>query len=163
GDQVIGEFVEVADPADHRGRRNDLVDVCRQLGHQGDVLRVALDEPVARVDVVGLGQPAVLAEVVEPDHLVARIEQLGDEIAVDEPRGAGDEDLHRRMPDPRAPQMSTTSLPPTWRPRYALWGTPSTRTSLSWSTQSRVVRRSSWTYGSVHTTRAPAHARSLRS
>ena len=44
--------------------------------------------------VVRLRQPAVLAEVVEPDHLVPGLEELRDEIAVDEPGGAGDEDLH---------------------------------------------------------------------
>ena len=85
GDQVVGELVEVADAADHRRGRDDLVDIGRQLGHQRDVLGVALDEPVARMVVVRLGQAAVLAEVVEPDDLVAGVEQLVDEVAVDEP------------------------------------------------------------------------------
>ena len=94
GKQLVGELVEVADPADHRRRRNDLVAVGRQLGQQRHVLGVALDEAVARVVVVRLGQPAVLREVVEPDDVVARLEQLGHEIAIDEPGGAGDEDAH---------------------------------------------------------------------
>ena len=34
GQQVVGELVEVADPADHRRRRDDLVDVRGELGHQ---------------------------------------------------------------------------------------------------------------------------------
>ncbi len=63
-----------------------------------DVLGVALDEAVARMVVVRLGQPAVLAEVVEADDLVAGLEQLGDEVAVDEPGGAGDEDSHQAAP-----------------------------------------------------------------
>ena len=65
GEQVVGELVEVADPADHRRGRDDLVAVGGQLAHQGGVLGVTLDEAVARVVVVRLGQPAVLAEVVE--------------------------------------------------------------------------------------------------
>ena len=81
-------------PADHRGGRDDLVAVRGELVHERGVLGVALDEPVARVIVVGLGQAAVLAEVVEPDDFVAGLEQLGDEVAVDEPGGAGDEDPH---------------------------------------------------------------------
>ena len=57
----------------------------------------------------------------------------------------------------------TTSLPPTSSCLYAACGAPRTRTSLSSRTHSRVVRRSSTTYGSVATTRAPAHDSSLRS
>ena len=98
GEQVVGELVEVADPADHRGGRDDLVAVRRELAHQLRVLGVALDEPVARMVVVRLGQPAVLAEVVEPDDVVAGLEELRDEIAVDEPGGAGDEDRSRGPP-----------------------------------------------------------------
>ena len=94
GQQVVGELVEVADPADHRRGRDDLVAVGGELVEERRVLGVALDEPVARVVVVRLGQPAVLAEVVEPDDLVAGLEQLRDEVAVDEPGGAGDEDPH---------------------------------------------------------------------
>ena len=94
GEQVVGEFVEVADPADHRRGRHDLIAIRRQVGEQGDVLGVALDEAVAGVLVVRLRQPAVLREVVEADDVVARLEQLGHEIAVDEPGGAGDEDAH---------------------------------------------------------------------
>ena len=94
GEQVVGELVEVADPADHRGRGDDLVAVGGELRHQRGVLRVALDEAIARVVVVRLRQAAVLAEVVEADDLVARLEQVRDEVAVDEAGGAGDKDLH---------------------------------------------------------------------
>ena len=95
GEQVVRELVEVADAADHRRGGHDLVAVGRQLGEQRDVLGVALDEPIARVLVVRLRQPAVLAEVVEPDDVMAGLEQLGHEVAVDEPGGAGHEDAHQ--------------------------------------------------------------------
>ena len=51
--------------------------------------------------VVRLREPAVLAEVVEADDLVAGLEQLRDEVAGDEPGGAGDEDAALE-PDPLA-------------------------------------------------------------
>ena len=94
GEQVVGELVEVADAADHRRGSDDLVAVGGELAHERGVLGVALDEAVARMVVVGLRQAAVLAEVVEADDLVAGLEQLRDEVAVDEPGGAGDEDPH---------------------------------------------------------------------
>ena len=105
--------MEVADAADHRPPSHHLVDVRGELAEQGGVLRVALDEPIARVVVVGLDQASVLGEVVQSDDLVAGLEQLRDEVAVDEAGCAGDEDTHQsRIPPPRAPQTSTTSLPP---------------------------------------------------
>ena len=58
GQQVEREFVEVADPADHRRGRDDLVAVGREVGEQGDVLGVALHEAVARVLVVRLRRAA---------------------------------------------------------------------------------------------------------
>ena len=115
GQQVVGELVEVADPADHRGRGHDLVAVGGELGARAP-------RPWRRPRRSGSAggrrttcQAAVLAEVVEPDDLVAGLEQLGDEVAVDEPGRAGDEDPHSRAgcPSPRAPHTSTTSLPPT--------------------------------------------------
>src|SRR6478672_9618417 len=123
GQQVVRELVEVADPTDHGRGGDDLVAVRCELAHEPGVLGVTLHEPVARVVVVRLGQPAVLAEVVEPDDVVTRLEELRDEIAVDEPGGAGDEDPHySRIPSPSAPQTSTTSLPPTSSDRYGLCG-----------------------------------------
>ena len=95
GQQVVGELVEVADPADHRRGRHDLVAVGGQLAHERNVLGIALHEAIARMVVVRLGQRAVLAEIVEADDLVAGLEQLRDEIAIDEPGGAGDEDPHQ--------------------------------------------------------------------
>ena len=110
GKQVVGERVEVADPADHRGRSDNLVAVGRQLAHQPLVLRVALDEPVSEVVVEASRSRAVLAEVVDPYHLVTCLEQLRDQIAADEPRGPRHEDAHqRRMPLPVTFQISTTS------------------------------------------------------
>ena len=124
--------MEVADATDHRGSGNDLVAVGGELGDEAGVLCVALDEPVSRMAVVRLDQPAVLAEVVEPDDLMAGLVQLGDQVAVDEPGGAGDQDPHySRIPPPRAPQTSTTSLPPTSSDRYGLCGAPRIRMSLS--------------------------------
>jgi hypothetical protein len=109
--------VEVADPADHGRGRHHLVDVGGELGQERDILGVALHEPIRRVVVVALRHPAVLAEVVDADHLVACLEQLVDEVAADEARGAGDQDLHSRMPWPVTPHTSTTSRPPTSMPR----------------------------------------------
>ena len=86
--------MEVADPADHRGRGDHLVAVARELGHQRDVLGVALDEAVAGMVVVGAPHRAVLAEVVDAHHLVTGGEQLGDQVAADEAGRAGDQDLH---------------------------------------------------------------------
>ena len=164
GEQVVGELVEVADPADHRGRR-------RRPGRQSaassrqqrGVLGVALDEAVARVVVVRLGQPAVLREVVETDDLVAGLEQLRDEIAVDEPGGAGDEDPHQsRMPSPRAPHTSTTSLPPTCRLAVGrVRRAEDEDVALARGRSRGSSRRSSWTYGSVQRTRAPAQDEEL--
>ncbi len=94
GQQVVGELVEVADAADHRRRGDDLVAVGRERPQQPGVLRVALHEPVAGMVVVRTDERPVLAEVVDADDVVAGLEQLGDEIAVDEAGGAGDEDLH---------------------------------------------------------------------
>jgi hypothetical protein len=103
--------MEVADPADHRRGGDDLVDVRGELRQEGDVLRVALGEAIARVTVIALLDPAVLREVVDPDDLVAVLQELGDEIAADESGGAGDENLQSRIPSPSAPQTSTTSRP----------------------------------------------------
>ena len=55
-----------------------------QLLHQRSVPAVRLDEAIGRVVVVGLLDRAVLREVVDPDHLVAPLEQLFDHIAANE-------------------------------------------------------------------------------
>jgi hypothetical protein len=94
--QVVRELVEVADPADHRGRSDDLVAVRGELCDERRILRIALHEPVARVLVVRLDQRAVLAEVIETDDLVAGVEQLGHQVAVDEAGRAGDQDAQVR-------------------------------------------------------------------
>ena len=52
GQQVVRELVEVADAADHRRGRDDLVAVGDELAHEPDVLGIAFDEPVARMVVV---------------------------------------------------------------------------------------------------------------
>ena len=72
----------------------------KELVHRGLVLEVRAD------DVEGLvlakpgkarfleGNVVVVVEVVEPDDLVAAIEQAPREVRADEARRAGDEDFH---------------------------------------------------------------------
>ena len=93
GKQVVCELVEVADAANHRSGRHDLIAVGGKLREERHVLGVALNEPVARVVVIRLGQAPVLAEVVHADDVVARSQQLGDEVAIDEPGSTGYEIL----------------------------------------------------------------------
>ena len=62
--------MEVADATDHGRRRHDLIAVRCQPAQKIDILGVALDELVARVIVVRLGETAVLAEIVQPHDLV---------------------------------------------------------------------------------------------
>ena len=122
-----------------------------------------LDEAVGGIVVIGALDRPVLRVVVDADDLVPRREQLRDQVAVDEPGSAGDEDLHSWMPPPIAPQTSTTSRPRTSSERYAAWGAPRTRISLAARTSSSGMRRPSTTYGSVARTVAPAQTRSFRS
>ena len=82
--QVVGELVEVADAADHGRRRHEVIAAFQQLVQQLFVFRIALDEAVVGMFVVALLYPAVLAEVVQADDVVAGIEQFLDEITVDE-------------------------------------------------------------------------------
>jgi hypothetical protein len=89
-EQVVGELVEIRDPPDHRGSRNELVAVGRELGQEWRVFGVALDEVVARVAVKAAFERPVLGVVVDADDLVAGVEQVGDEVAGNEPSCAGD-------------------------------------------------------------------------
>jgi hypothetical protein len=100
--------VEVRDAADHGRAGHDVVALGGQLDHQLGILRVALDQPVARMRVVAAPHGPVFAEVVQADDLVPGLEQVGDEVAADEPAGAGDQELQSLM-GPVIPQMSTTS------------------------------------------------------
>ena len=108
--EVVGELVEIGDAADHRGARDQLVAVRGELGQKLRVLGVALDEVVARVAIEAALDRPVLAEVVDADNFMPRLQQVGDEVAADEAGGAGDKDLQSRM-GPVMPQMSTTSRP----------------------------------------------------
>ena len=92
--QVIRELVEVGDAADHGGARDHLVAVDGKLGEELSVFGIAFDKPVARVVFESSPDRPVLAEVVHSDDLVSGVEQLGDEVPADEPRGAGDEEFH---------------------------------------------------------------------
>src|SRR6202044_3466246 len=90
--------VEVGDPADHRGAGDEVVTVGQQPGHQVDVARIALDELVVRVVVVGLGDLAVLGEVVDTHHGVAARQEFLDQVAADESSGPADQYLlHRHL------------------------------------------------------------------
>jgi hypothetical protein len=82
--------VEIRDPSDHRGSGDELVAVARELGQQGRVLGVALDETVARVVVEAALERPVLAVVVDADDLVAGVQQVGNQVAGDEACRAGD-------------------------------------------------------------------------
>src|SRR5207253_11502485 len=88
------ELVEVRDAADHRGAGDDMVAASRELGQERRILGVAFDQAVPRVVVEGAPDRAVLAEVIDPDHLVAGVQQLGDEVPADESRCASDESFH---------------------------------------------------------------------
>ena len=97
-EQVERIPVEVADAADHRCRRDHLVTVLGQLGQQHLILGVALDEGVPRVRVVAPGDGAVLAEVVNADDRVTRLQQFRDQVPVDEPGRPGDQDPQAALP-----------------------------------------------------------------
>ena len=128
------------------------------------VLGVALDEPVARMVVVRLREPAVLREVVEPDDLVAGLEQLRDEVAVDEPGRAGDEDLHRWMPcAERAPDVDDVLAADLEAAVRLVRRAEDEDVALAEDAVEGRRGGRRVTYGSVQTTRAPAHARSFRS
>src|SRR5439155_6125595 len=122
----------------------DVVAIDRQPRQQLSVLGVALHQSIARIAVEGPSDRAVLAEVVDSDHLVTRTQQLGDEVAADESCGAGHENLQGRI-GPVIPQMSTTSRPSSSSPRYARCGAPTTMTSESRSTVSRASKLGSGT------------------
>ena len=63
-------------------------------GHQRHILAVAEHEPVVGVAVMGLGDRAVFAEIVDADDMVPMPEQLGDDITCNEAGGSGDQDFH---------------------------------------------------------------------
>ncbi len=128
--------MEVADATDHGGPRHHLVTVGGQFGEKAHILRIALDQPVVRVMIVAAGHRPVLTEVVDPNHLVAGLQQFGYQVAADEAGGAGHEDLHRRIELSSDAQISTTSRPSTGRSLYILWGAPTMSTSDSSSTVS---------------------------
>jgi hypothetical protein len=88
--------VEIGDAADHRGAGHHLVAVECKLGEQLRVLGVTLDEAIAGIVVVAAPDRAVLAEVVDTDYLMSRLQQLGDQVSADEAGRARDEDLQSR-------------------------------------------------------------------
>src|SRR5262249_2503199 len=87
------------------------ITVGNQPVQQLDILRIALREMIVRVTVVALGDRTVFAEIIDPDDHVAGREQLLDQIAADEPRRAGDQDLHGEPRSGSARQRSMTILP----------------------------------------------------
>ena len=166
GQQVVGELVEVADPADHRGRRHDLVAVRRQLAQQR---RRPWRRPPRTGSAGGRRSSGdvgpYLLKLSSADHLVAGLEQLRHEVAVDEPGGAGDQDPHQsRIPPPeRAPDVHDLAAAEVEVPVGPVRGAQDQDVALREDRRpaARAGRRA--TYGSVHRTRAPAHASSLRS
>src|ERR1700680_1834604 len=149
--------MEIGDASDHCRPRHQLIAIDCQVGQELDVLVVSLDEPVSGVGVIAALDRSVLAVVVDPDHLVAGLQQLRHEVTADESRSAGDEDLQSRM-GPVMPQMSTTSRSPRFSFRYALCGAAMTMISESLITLSSGANVGSWTYGSVHNNFAPLNA-----
>ena len=119
------------------------------LAQEGHVLGVALHEAVSRVVLVALLERSVLGVVVETDHLMARVEQLLDQIAGDEAGRAGHQDLHERLPPAATGRQLHTSITVgragTDSVRYAAWGTPTNSTSASASTRSSGTSRGSFT------------------
>jgi hypothetical protein len=97
GDQVVGVGVEVGDAADEGGAGDEVVAVGEQFGHEVGVAAVALDQPVARVGVVGLGDLAVLGVVVDADHRVAAGEQLLHHVPADETGRTADQNVHDNL------------------------------------------------------------------
>jgi hypothetical protein len=91
-EQVVGVRMEIRDPADHRRARDEMVGVRQQAGHQVDVARVALDQRVMRVIVVGARDRPVLRVVVDADDVGPASQQLLHEIAADESGGTADDD-----------------------------------------------------------------------
>ena len=92
GQQVVRIGVEVGDAADHRRAGDEVVAREQQLGHQVGVPRVAFDQPVVRVGVVGLGDAPVLRVVVDPHDLVAAPQELFDDVTPDEAGRTAHED-----------------------------------------------------------------------
>ena len=107
-EQVERVPMEVADPADHRGRRDHLVASTYELGEQVLILCVTLDEGVPGMRVVAARDQAVLAEVIDADDRMSGLEQLRDQVPVDEPGGPGDQDPQAAPPDARAIRAGTT-------------------------------------------------------
>ena len=70
--------MKVTDSTDHGCPGQDLVAFESELGQKRDVLGVTLDQPVARIGVKAALDRPVLAVVVDADHVVARLQQLGD-------------------------------------------------------------------------------------
>ena len=94
--------MEVGDAADHRRSGDEVIAVRDQLGHEAEVAAVALDEAIPRVRVVGPGDRSVLREVVDPDDLVAALQELLYEIAADEAGGTAHDDRAHLILGPNA-------------------------------------------------------------
>src|SRR5439155_21884911 len=105
---------KIADPADHRGSRDDDVGVCCGRAEELAVLRISDHHAEAWVVIKRMANRTVLAEVVHAGDVVPCAQELVDEVSADEASGPGEKDAHPRyslMPPPRRPQTSTTSLP----------------------------------------------------
>ncbi len=98
-DQVVCVRVEIGDPSDHRCAGDEVVTTVQQLRQQRNVLGIALDLSEVGVVVVRPADPSVLREVVEPDEIVAPLQQFLGHIATDEAGRSGKKSpSHERRP-----------------------------------------------------------------
>ena len=144
GQQVVGELVEIADPADHRRRR-------RGTGRSPAAARRGAPHPSHRPGRTGSAgarrrrRPDRTSRSCRGRSRAAGVEELRDDVAADESGRAGDEDAHsdtprramaggrtfarwlgrgsrpghKRMPNPWRPPHRRCPCRPSWRPRYA--------------------------------------------
>src|ERR1700693_2258211 len=93
-EQIVGELVEKRDSPNHRRRRDEMIAVFQEVLEQRDTFGVALHERIQGVFVVRFVDRAILAEIVEPNDLIARLKQFFDEVAADKTGSAGNEYFH---------------------------------------------------------------------
>src|SRR5215475_12315172 len=74
-----------------------MIAVGDQAAQQLDILRIAAREMIAGMAVIALGDRAILAEIVDADHLVAGGQKLLHQIAADEASRAGDQNFHAKI------------------------------------------------------------------
>ena len=71
--QIVGQLVEIADPADHRRAGDEMIAVGQQFFQKFSVFRVTANELVAGIVLAGLPDIAVFREVIQPDDFVSAL------------------------------------------------------------------------------------------